>query len=205
MEVGRNSPIARLSRLRRSGAVARTGIALFLRELWKNPAAAGAPWPSSRHLAKKMAERVPMSTDGLVVELGAGTGAVTQALLDQGVAPSRLLLVERSPALFKHLSKRFPELRIALADAGDLHALLPPDTQVAALVSSIPLRSLSFENSEKIVQHWREIVAPGTPLIQFTYALVGPLRHLSSRFALRDTAIAWVNFPPARVVTFAMS
>lgn len=182
-----------------------TGPLLFLRELFSNPAAAGAPWPSSRQLGAKMAAGIPESGSGLVVELGAGTGVVTQALLDHGVEMERLLIIERSPVLFEYLRKRFPQLRVVLADAADCRDLIPAGTPIDAVISSIPLRSLPFEKSEAIVNHWRNLAPRGTRLVQFTYALRGPLRHLSSRFNVHDTEIAWFNFPPARVVSFEMS
>ena len=175
---------------------------LFLRELFTNPASAGAPWPSSRYLGKHMAAPVAPEGQGLVIEVGAGTGVVTQALLDRGVAAERLLVVERSPLLFEYLRKRFPDLRVVLGDAAELQAMIPEGATVDALVSSVPLRSLPFLESEAIVTHWQAILPKGTVLVQFTYALRGPLRHLSARFPRRHTTIAWRNFPPARVVCF---
>ncbi|ANB72670.1 hypothetical protein AYM40_10030 [Paraburkholderia phytofirmans OLGA172] len=63
---------------------------------------------------------VPVKGTGLVVELGAGTGAVIQALLDHGIQADRLLIIERSAALVTHLRSRFPRLRIIQGDAGTL-------------------------------------------------------------------------------------
>src|SRR5690348_4415792 len=71
---------------------------LFLREWLVQPGIVGAICPSSHRLARSMAERIPVQGDGLVVELGAGTGAVTQALLEKGISPDRLRVVERSPS-----------------------------------------------------------------------------------------------------------
>src|SRR3954453_18339342 len=76
---------------------------LFAREWLNKPSAVGAVWPSSSQLAKGMAARVPSCGDGLVVELGGGTGAVTQALLERGINPKRLMVIERSPAFVQHL------------------------------------------------------------------------------------------------------
>src|SRR5436190_1205990 len=67
---------------------------LFAREWVNEPALVGAIWPSSTRLATRMAARVPRHRDGLVIELGAGTGAVTEALLAHGIAPERLVVVE---------------------------------------------------------------------------------------------------------------
>ena len=204
MDAQRNSLLAILLHKHRAWfAGAWTGgRALFMRELFANPASAGAPCPSSRQLAAAMAAGVPLSGTGLIVEVGAGTGVVTQALLDRGIAPERLLVVERSPMLFEYLRHRFPELHVVLGDAVALKSFLPSRTEIDAMVSSIPLRSLPYEQSEAIVRHWCALLPRGTPLIQYTYALRGPLRHLSSRFETRTTRFAWLNFPPARVVTF---
>jgi len=99
-----------------------------MRELLVNAAAAGAPCASSRPLAKKMTDAVPLGGEGLIVEVGAGTGVVTQALLDRGTAAHRLLIVERAPLLFAHLCRRFPNLNVLLGDAA-LLALTIPDEQ----------------------------------------------------------------------------
>ena len=81
-------------------------LALFTREIWANPRAMGAACPSGPALAACMASRVPADRDGLVVELGGGTGAVTAALLKHGVPPWKLVVVERSPTLVHHLRQR---------------------------------------------------------------------------------------------------
>ena len=75
------------SRVRGQGGCARW---LFAREMFSRPATVGAIGPSSGRLARSVASRVPCLGDGLVVELGGGTGAVTQALLQRGIAPIAL-------------------------------------------------------------------------------------------------------------------
>ena len=57
---------------------------------------------------------------GPVVELGPGTGPVTQALLQRGLAPERLILVEYDPAFCRLLERRFPGVRVIQGDAYDL-------------------------------------------------------------------------------------
>jgi phosphatidylethanolamine/phosphatidyl-N-methylethanolamine N-methyltransferase len=190
-----------LQKLRASRAARKLGPLLFMREVLANPASAGAPCPSWRQLARKMADAVPENGQGLIVEVGAGTGVVTQALLERGIAPDRLLVIERSPRLFAHLCHRFPHVRVLLGDASLLGSMLPDGASIDALVSGVPLRSLPFEQSELIVAHWRHVLPPGSVLIQFTYALYGPLRHLSEGFVHSTSEIAWLNFPPARVVS----
>jgi len=59
-------------------------------------------------MAAAMARLVPADSQDLVVELGGGTGVITQALLEAGIAPARLIVVERDEALHDLLVKRFP-------------------------------------------------------------------------------------------------
>lgn len=119
-------------------------LALFMREILIDPRAMGAALPSSRRLAYNVANHVsPGVETGLVVELGAGTGVVTAALLERGVAPQRLIVVERAAALAEHLRRRFPHVAVVQGDARHLRRLLKPyASDVRAVVSSLPLRSL---------------------------------------------------------------
>lgn len=172
---------------------------LFLREWLHHPAAIGAVWPSSTRLARRMAACVPRSGDGLVVELGAGTGAVTQALLDRGICAHRLVVVERSASFIRHLRRRFPGVTVLHGDALRLAALLPPGSKVDAIVSSLPLRSLAQADVRAIVAQWQQVLRLGGRAIQFTYDLRGRLRHRPAGLSHRSSHLVWANLPPARV------
>src|SRR5258708_5267818 len=84
---------------------------VFLARWLRAPHKIGALTPASRYLARAMADQVAPD-QGLVIELGAGTGNVTQALLDAGLPPDRLIVVERDPAFYILLKQRFPFLKI---------------------------------------------------------------------------------------------
>ena len=173
---------------------------LFARELLNQPSAVGAVWPSSSQLAKGMAARVPSDGDGLVVELGGGTGAVTHALLQRGIAPERLLVVERSPAFVQHLRSRFPAVTVVQGDATELADLVEPGSQIDAIVSSLPLRSLPARDAMAIVAQWRALLAKGGTVVQFTYDLRGTGHRAPPGFLRRASDIVWANLPPARVL-----
>ncbi len=187
---------------RLAGLVQTVSPGLFLRELLDNPESIGAVWPSSRQLACRMAAQVPLSGDGLVVELGAGTGAVTQALLDRGISARRLWVVERSPSFVQHLRHRFPALTVVGGDAADLESLLPANASVDTIVSSLPLRSLPADVVAAVLDQWRQCLAADGRLVQFTYALWGSDADLFAGFAEEPDHYAWLNLPPARVRTF---
>ncbi|MHA3902721.1 class I SAM-dependent methyltransferase [Castellaniella sp. WN] len=177
---------------------------LFLRELLEAPAGVGAVWPSSARLARGMAAWIDPRGEGLVVELGAGTGVVTRALLDRGVPADRLRVVERSPAFVRHLRQRFPELAILQGDAARLSDVLCESAAgrpVGAVVSSLPLRSLAPDVVSAVLGQCRSLLPPGCPLVQFTYAPRGlPDAGLSDGFVVRGDQIVWTNLPPARVI-----
>jgi phospholipid N-methyltransferase len=172
---------------------------LFARELLRKPAAVGALWPSSSRLARRVASRVPRRGDGLVVELGGGTGAVTHALLQRGIAPGRLAVVECSPVFVRYLRARFPEVTVLQGDAAALAELLPRGNRIDAIVSSLPLRSLPAHEVAAIVAQWGALVDNGSIVVQFTYDLRGTENLSLPGFLHRASDIVWANFPPARV------
>ncbi len=99
------------------------GTALFLKRWLRRPFATGAVVPSGRLLAEAMARTTRSVIDGRpghVVELGAGTGEVTKALLAAGIAPERLVLVERDPEFATFLRRHFRGPRIVEGDAARL-------------------------------------------------------------------------------------
>ena len=89
----------------------------FIGSWIKKPLAVGAVTPSSKLLARTMAQYVDPEGTGPVIELGPGTGPITEALIEHGVAPSRLVLVEFNPAFCQLLRERFPEATVVQADA----------------------------------------------------------------------------------------
>ena len=68
--------------------------ARFLKTLVAAPRLTGAVAPSGRALARAMAAAIGSPSDGLIVELGPGTGPVTQSLIEARVSSERLVLVE---------------------------------------------------------------------------------------------------------------
>lgn len=175
---------------------------VFIREFVSAPTAVGAVWPSSRRLAKHLAAQVSLPSRGLVIELGAGTGVVTQALLERGVSPEKLVVVERAPAFVGYLRARFPSIRVILGDASLLGSLLPPGELVDAIVSSLPLRTLPSTDAAAIVRQWRRILPPEGNAIQFTYDLLRRHDQPIEGLAVHASRIVWRNVPPARVLTF---
>jgi len=171
-------------------------------KLWlKNPLKIGAVAASSPELAAAMARHIPLQTEGYVVELGGGTGPVTRAILDIGVPPDRLIVVERDPILHRHLSERYPNVRVLQGDAMHLQQLLRREGihPVKTIVSSLPLLSMKKAIQHRIGAQAFGVLDPGAPFIQFTYGLFSPLnrRLLGIHGTVEDRVLQ--NLPPASV------
>lgn len=184
-----------------------TSLVTFGSELLNNPRPMGSAVPSSRFLARRIAGFIPRTPRGYVVELGAGTGAITAALLDRGIPPGRLLSVERSETMVKLLKRRFPYLNIALGDAAELRSLLATclakdNIEVSYVVSSLPLRSLPENDVTNIMREVQLVLHKDGKLLQYTYDLRKTPHPALSGFKRRHTSVVWANFPPARVDVF---
>lgn len=195
---------------RPDGRDSRAGTTLFLKRWLRNPLSMGAVVPSGRLLAEAMARTTLAEMAGRaghVVELGAGTGEVTKALLAAGIPPDRLALVEREPELAVFLRRHFPGPRIVEGDAARLPRLLEQHgiRSAASVVSSLPLLSLPAEIVTGIVHSVFEVLPRGAALVQFTYGPSPPVPkalreglHLVGAHGRR----IWRNVPPAVVWTF---
>lgn len=191
-------------------SAAPAGTALFLKRWLRQPLAMGAVMPSGPLLTRALAltaVREMQGRDGHVVELGAGTGEVTKALLAAGIAPQRLALVERDPELVAFLRRHFRGPRIIEGDAARLPKLLAAEgmTNVATVVSGLPLLSLPAEVVTGIVHGVFDALPRGAALVQFTYGpappIPKPLRESLHLVGAHGRRI-WRNVPPAVVWTF---
>lgn len=176
---------------------------LFLQELLLYPQQIGAVLPSSRHLAAVMARGLPADPEAYVLELGPGTGVVTQALLARGLREDRLVAIELSARMADLLRERFPRAQIIRGDACQLDKLLrrhvPGAESVGAVISSLPLRMFSPEAAKCLATKIRSALQPGGKWVQYSYYLGNGRPDATARFAHLSTHFVWLNLPPARV------
>lgn len=179
------------------------GLLIFLSELIKHPGKIGAIVPSSKRLAFNIAHQIPIKKQGIIIEVGAGTGVITEALLKRGIPPKQLIVIERATALVKHLRTKFPKLNIIEGDALNLKKLLGKNSkQVYCIVSSLPLRSLPKEIVKNINQQFEEILNSDGILIQFTYSLSTKSPNPFPNFKRVSTKKIWMNIPPAYIEVY---
>jgi phosphatidylethanolamine/phosphatidyl-N-methylethanolamine N-methyltransferase len=172
---------------------------LFFKRLLKNPKALGAITPSSLALSNFICRHVEATPDSYVVEIGAGTGRFTRALLRNGIVPSQLFVVEMDTELCEFLTVHFPQVTVINGDASRLLEILPPHVigKVSTVISGIPLVNLSASLQAGIAEACFAVLGEGGQMLQFTY---GPISPLSSRkLGLHKKRLGHVlwNFPPA--------
>ncbi len=179
---------------------------LFLREWFVNPQRTGAVAPSSPQLAAAMARWLPSDPERYVLELGPGTGAVTEALIERGLREDRLVAIEHNPKLARLLRKRFPGAHIITGDAWHLDELLrerpEPIESVGAVISSLPLVNFAPDEAEGLAQKIRTVLEPQGTWVQYSYHIHKRRTRGTSCFRLLASKIVWFNLPPARVSVF---
>jgi phosphatidylethanolamine/phosphatidyl-N-methylethanolamine N-methyltransferase len=174
----------------------------FIRSWLEKPLETGAVAPSGKMLARTMASYVDPNVTGPVIELGPGTGPVTEALVTQGVDPARLVLVEYNPMFCRLLRTRYPAATVVQGDAYGLKRALGKvisQRAAAAVVSGLPIVTKSVRTRLRLINEALGFLSPGAPFIQFTYAVVPPLPRAIAGVRAEASERIWLNLPPARV------
>jgi phosphatidylethanolamine/phosphatidyl-N-methylethanolamine N-methyltransferase len=173
----------------------------FLRSWIEKPLHMGAVMPSGRLLARTMAQYVDIRSEGPVVELGPGTGAITSALIERGVDQSRLVLVEYNPGFCALLRDRYPHARVVQGDAYALRDSLRKvlSAPASAVVSGLPLVTKPMLTRLRLIRDAFAALAPGAPFVQFTYSVAPPIPKSLPGVSTEASERIWMNLPPARV------
>jgi phosphatidylethanolamine/phosphatidyl-N-methylethanolamine N-methyltransferase len=179
----------------------------FIRSWIERPLSTGAVTPSGKILARTMARYVDPRSNGPVVELGPGTGPVTDALVEAGVDPSRLVLVESNPVFCRILRARYPQATLVQGDAYSMHRLLDILLlqPAAAVVSGLPLITKPIAMRLRLIRDAFDLMVPGAPFVQFTYSVAPPLPKRFGGFSVESSERIWMNIPPARVWVYRRS
>ncbi|MFZ0764444.1 class I SAM-dependent methyltransferase [Bradyrhizobium sp.] len=173
----------------------------FLRSWIEKPLHMGAVMPSGRMLARTMAQYVDADSNGPVVELGPGTGAITNALIERGIDQKRLVLVEYNPGFCALLRDRYPHAKVVQADAYRLRDSLRQvlAAPASAVVSGLPLVTKPMQTRLKLIRDAFLTLAPGAPFVQFTYSVAPPIPKSLPGVSTEASERVWMNLPPARV------
>jgi len=173
----------------------------FLRSWIEKPLHVGAVMPSGRLLARTMAQYVDVDSSDPVIELGPGTGAITNALIHRGVDQKRLVLVEYNPGFCALLRDRYPQATVVQGDAYKLRDTLwnVLGAPASAVVSGLPLVTKPMSTRLKLIRDAFAALAPSAPFVQFTYSVAPPIPKSLPGVSTEASERIWMNLPPARV------
>ena len=175
---------------------------MFLGEMLRRPGRIGAVSPSSAALGRVMTRELSPEA-GAVVELGGGTGKITDAILARGVPEQRLAIFETNPVFADILRDKFPRAHVLTLDARRIAEA--PLEDIGAVISGLPMLAIPGRDQRAILEGAFSLMRPGGVFVQFTYGWRTPIeRRVHQELGLEWTKSRWVlgNLPPARVYWF---
>jgi phosphatidylethanolamine/phosphatidyl-N-methylethanolamine N-methyltransferase len=182
----------------------------FLRGWSRDPVAVGLPIPSSPWTARRLAQATldaAIDGGGPVLELGAGAGAVTQALIE-GCGIDQLVVVERDAELCRTLERRFHGLCVLHGDALQIAEVLTRAriASVSVVLSGLPMRAVAPAAAIRCYSGAFELMPQGGAIIQYTYGFKSPVDpgrrppRLQATFVGRE----WRNVPPMAIWSYRL-
>lgn len=170
---------------------------LFLRSFLAHPRRVGAVLPTSGRAVAEMLDMAALDRARLVVELGAGTGSHTEALLTRLGPQARLLAFEIDPGLAAAVRAKLPDprLQVIAGSAEEVEDVLGGQ-RPEVVVSALPFTSLPAGIGRTILQRAARVLAPGGTLLVLQYS---PLiaSELSRLFGSVHRRVCLLNVPPA--------
>lgn len=183
----------------------KTATRLFFRRFLANPGRVLSLFPSSPALGQVIAKQIRRTDDEYVVELGAGTGSVTKAILSSGVPPDKLIAVEIDKEMAEYLRKACPGVTVLECCAFELDHALPKPAQgkVGCVVCGIPIGKFPIEQQRRLAELMLSLMPPGRPFLVFSFRFVSPIPGKKLRLAYKKLVVTLRNFPPASVWAYA--
>lgn len=173
----------------------------FLKGVMAGPKAVGAIMPTSGRTAARMASIIEPKSGLKVLELGPGTGVITKAILDRGVAPENVVSVEYSADFIAYLEPKYPGVRFIEGDAFDLATTLAAfkGETFDCVISGIPLLNFPMYKRVKLIEDLLDLIPPGRPVVQFSYGPVSPVIAKPDSYQIKHFDFVMRNIPPAQI------
>jgi Phospholipid N-methyltransferase len=185
----------------------------FVKEFACSPFHVGSICPSSRALAAQLVNMAQSAaqaaSSGLIIDLGAGSGPVTGELLRTGVAPERIVAVERSSSFVRTFQHRYRNVSILAGDAANLRQMLAeshPGASISAIISSLPFRTIPQKIAARIIRELHAtLLEHGGVLVQYSYVWWQKNTLSKAGFAPHMSKLVLQNVPPARVESYTVA
>ncbi len=173
----------------------------FFKGWIEKPRAVGSILPTSSVTARRMAEVIDPASGLPVLELGPGTGVITKAILERGVAPENLYSIEYSEDFVEHLRAHYPAVNIIQGDAFNLDRTLGDkrDLRFDSIVSGVPLLNFPVDQRVAYVEDLLDRMAPGRPIVQLTYGPMSPVPAGRGNYVVEHLDFVFRNLPPTQL------
>lgn len=173
----------------------------FFKGWIEQPKAVGAILPTSSVTARRMASVIEPDSGLPVLELGPGTGVITRAILERGVAPQNLYSIEYSEDFVRHLRGEFPNVNVVKGDAFDPDAALADKAGLTfdCVISAVPLLSFSAEQRVRFLNDMLSRIPHGRPVMQITYGPLSPVPAGRGDYVVEHFDFVIRNIPPAQL------
>ena len=183
--------------------------AAFFKQWFKHPQVTASLLPSGAQLARKMMDELPYRAKR-IIELGAGSGVFTHALLERGVAPADLLALDLNEVLCEYLRTRSPGVQVVCGDARELSTIVTAygfldRGPVDAVISGLGLLLMTRKTQFEVLEAAFSVLAPEGCFIQFTYGPLSPISRdllYELDLSVQRGGFAWWNLPPATVYVY---
>ena len=174
---------------------------LFFRQWLRSPKSMGSVLPSSRVLARAIAKEVAWQPGQYVVELGGGTGAITQGLIEHGIPRDRIIVIELDGSLYSYLKDRLTGCTVIQGDATRLDEILARQGvgEVGTVLSGLPMVGMPEAFQRAIVEQSFKVMKPGSFMLQYSYSPIAPVPAAKLGITAKIARYVLWNFPPAAV------
>ena len=176
----------------------------FIKAFWKDKKMIGSIIPSSKFLAAKMLNHIPLKNTKLIIELGPGTGIFTEKIIEKIGASTHLIVLELNTDFCKELKAKInlPNVHIKEASADKIGEIMKQIgfEKADIIISSLPLANFSEELRNSILEIVHESLNEKGSFIQFQYSL-NAFKNLKKLFPVIKLNFTALNFPPAFVYT----
>ncbi|MDF2977016.1 MAG: ribosomal adenine dimethylase protein [Actinomycetospora sp.] len=185
-----------------------TEIQAFTREFLKDPLAVASLVPSAAPLCRQAAAPLPETGDPVVLDLGAGTGQVTDVIQERLGGRGRHIAVEFNPRMAAVLAERQPKVEVICDDArAVVERLLDEGVRTDLTVSGLPWLLTAPRQGRSIFEDLARLAAPGGAVTQLAHAWIRFFptarqvqRNLEAAFEeVVVSRTVWANVPPAVV------
>jgi phosphatidylethanolamine/phosphatidyl-N-methylethanolamine N-methyltransferase len=173
--------------------------------LWlQKPLRIAAANPSGARLADAVARCLDFARPGPVLELGAGTGSLTQGLVRAGCSPERIIALEREPALVAVLRREFPTMTVIAGEATRIGEYLAGKVErLAGVVSSLPIKWFPIAEQHAVIRPCLDMLGPDGCFVQLTNGFSSPVPIDRLGITGREVGRVWLNLLPAQIWAYS--